>query len=777
MFENLPPLHRPTHDADTPRRRALNALGTVLGTLPPPWRVLRDASPSGEAAGLGVRFVALHPNFGIALVDLAPARPKAALAPLRSLLARGNGAIFTAREPPIAAVLLARDELPLAAARVEATLAELPPSGIANPAWPEIAIALIAASYPHMMPTDGGRRAIPASAYASQPNAAQRAPEAPVDAPPPRQETARSTTASTPAAPAAPPAGSRESAERAPARTAEAPSPTPEVPERAAARFGAGTPAIDVPRIDVPQFDPRRHDHGALEVPPAAIETPLATSAPEASQASADAAPSSEGEQPAETLPKPETAETPQPDTRQAARRKRAASPRNSRSRRPDPKPSFALPEIEIPRPDLSDGGEAWMPQDRAASGGPRLDVPRIDVPQPPAQPIPERAEAPRRRGEMPPLRFDRSPEGNPASDEPGFGLRGSGAAEPKQPHLRLVAERDPWPDDKRGTRGRKRGRPMLWVVGGTLSVIIAAVLAYPRVAGEPIDSTHLTQTSTAPSEPVPGSQQAATASPVAPEAAPQQAENAPAKAAPAPLPSPSPPTETAEAQPVAPQQSEQSNPAAAPHAATILPPVATLPETLPEKSIAEARHAAPVKPAPQAAREAAATPAPAPKPAAEAKAKSAHTPKLAKARRNAPEVTREAEAEIAPKPTPAPRRGVPPKASAPAIASAAIHPRDDTTQQAAPSDNSDSSDAAMVTIGGTSYVAGREPHFLGSLPSPAELASAPASASVSASPQADASPTPSDSPPAGPLPPSTDFAITPHGIMTPSGIVTPFGK
>ena len=101
MFENLPPLHRPTHDADTPRRRALNALGTVLGTLPAPWRVLRDASPSGEGAGLGVRFMALHPNFGIALVDLAPARPKAALAPLRALLTRGNGAIFTTREPPI----------------------------------------------------------------------------------------------------------------------------------------------------------------------------------------------------------------------------------------------------------------------------------------------------------------------------------------------------------------------------------------------------------------------------------------------------------------------------------------------------------------------------------------------------------------------------------------------------------------------------------------------------------------------------------------------------
>jgi hypothetical protein len=785
MFENLPPLHRPTHDADTPRRRALNALGTVLGTLPPPWRMLRDASPSGEGAGLGVRFVAIHPNLGIALVDLAPARPKAALAPLRSLLTRGNGTIFTGREPPIATVLLARDEIPLAAARVEATLAELPPSGIANPAWPEIAIALVTASYPHMMPTDGGRRAIAASGYGSQPNAAQRTPEAPAEAPPPRQETARSAAASTQAAPAAPPAGSRESTERRPAY-AKTPSPTPEAPEKAAARFGAGTPPIDVPRIEVPQFDPRRPDHAALEVPPAAIETPVAMGAPEVS--SADAAPPSEGEQRSEAPPKPETVETQQLDARQAARRKRTASPRNSRSRRSDPKPSFELPQIEIPQPDLNGGGEAWISRDRSAKGGPRFDLPRIDVPQPPSQQFQEGTET----GEAPPPRFDRLPEGHPASEESASGLRGTGAAEPKQPHLRLVAERDPiapWPGDKRGTARRKRGRPMLWVVGGTLSVIIAAVLAYPHFVGEPVDSTHLTQTSPAPSGPAPGPEQAATASPVAPEAAqqqaestpaqaapaPQQAENTPAQAAPGPQSSPSPPTETAEAKPVAPQQSEQSNPAAAPHAATILPPVATLPETLPEKSIAEARHAVPAKPAPQATREAAATPAPAPKPAAEAKAKSAHAPKLAKARRNAPEIAREAEAEIAPKPVPAPRRGVPPKASAPAIASAAIHPRNDNEQQAAPSDNSDSSDAAIVTIGGTSYVAGREPHFLGSLPSPAELASAPAS--VSASPQADASPAASDSPPAGPLPPSTDFAITPHGIMTPSGVVTPFGK
>src|SRR5690348_9701765 len=388
MFENLPPLRRPPHDADTPRRRALNALGSVLGTLLAPWRVLRYTSPSGESSGDGVRFIALHPNFGISLVDLAPARPKAALAPLRALLTRGNGTIFTAREPPIASVLLARDELPLAAARVEAALAELPPSGIANPAWPEIAIALVTASYPHMMPTDGGRRAIAPSAYASQPNPAQRAPEAPAEAPPPRAEASRSAPAA--AAEAAPPTGPRESA--------EPPSAVPQTPEEAATRIGTGMPPIDLPRIEVPQLDPHRPDHGTIEVPTASIETPIATGAPDAPQASADAAPPSEGEPPAEVPPKPETSETPPPEARQASRRKRGPSSRNSRPRRPDPKPFFALPQIDIPHPNLGGSVEPWMSQDRAAPGEPRFDLPRIDVPQPSSQAFSEQADAPRRR-------------------------------------------------------------------------------------------------------------------------------------------------------------------------------------------------------------------------------------------------------------------------------------------------------------------------------------------------------------------------------------------
>lgn len=773
MFENLPPLHRPTHDADTPRRRALNALGTVLGTLPAPWRVLRDASPSGEGAGLGVRFMALHPNFGIALVDLAPARPKAALAPLRALLTRGNGAIFTTREPPIASVLLARDELPLAAARVEASLAELPPSGIANPTWPEIAIALVTASYPHMMPTDGDRRAIAASAYASPPNPTQRAPEAPAEAPPPRREAARTAPAS--AAAAAPPAATRESAAPAARPAAAPPSPAPETPERAAASVSPGMPPIDLPRIEVPQLDPHRPDRGALEVPPAAIEIPVATApAPEAPPASGGADAANEDEQPTDA-PKPETSETLPPEARQAARRRRAASPRNSRSRRPEAKPSAELPQIEIPRPDLNGGGEAWLSPEHAASAEPRLDVPWIDVPQPPSQPIPEGVEAQSMSGEAPPHpRFERSRDETPAGASEGLGQTGS--AEPRPPRLRLVAERDPvgpWPDNRRSTNGRKRSRPVLWVVGGTLSVIIAAVVAYPHLAGEPVDVTQMTQASPAPSAPASGSQQDASNASPAPEAVPQQAENAPVKAAPAPQPSPSPPTETADAKPVAPQHAEQSNPAAAPHAATILPPVATLPETLPEESIAAAKPpAAPAKQATQPTREAAATPAP--KPATEAKAKPEHAPKLAKTRRAAPEVTREAEAEIAPKP--APKGGVPPKASGPAIASAAIHPRDDNPGQDTPSNQTDKSDASTVMIGGTSYVAGREPHFLGSLPLPAELASAPVPVSVTP-PADDAPPATSDMPPAGPLPPSTDFAITPHGIMTPSGVVTPFGK
>lgn len=159
MFQNLPPRHRPTDSSGTPRQRTLVALGAALGTLPAPWRVLRDNGSPADGSSLGASFIALHPQRGIALIDLAPARPRAAVGPLRMLLSRTGKPIFTAREPPIVPILLAREEIAQAATRVEAAFAELAPCAIRDPAWPQAAIAAITNASILVTPVEHARRA------------------------------------------------------------------------------------------------------------------------------------------------------------------------------------------------------------------------------------------------------------------------------------------------------------------------------------------------------------------------------------------------------------------------------------------------------------------------------------------------------------------------------------------------------------------------------------------------------------------------------------------
>lgn len=174
MFENLPPLHRPARNLDSPRQRALDVLGATLMTMPAPWTVLRDRLAASVGSGLGASFAALHPKLGIALIDLAPARPKNAIQSLRALLAGSGKEIFTAREPPIAAVLLARDEIPLAAARVEAALAALPPAPVWDEAWPDAAVALLKAEYAAVSLVTPRRRSASERAAAPSPSQPER---------------------------------------------------------------------------------------------------------------------------------------------------------------------------------------------------------------------------------------------------------------------------------------------------------------------------------------------------------------------------------------------------------------------------------------------------------------------------------------------------------------------------------------------------------------------------------------------------------------------------
>lgn len=179
----------------------------------------------------------------------------------------------------------------------------------------------------------------------------------------------------------------------------------------------------------------------------------------------------------------------------------------------------------------------------------------------------------------------------------------------------------------------------------------------------------------------------------------------------------------------------------APPRAATILPPIPTRPEA--ENAKAEAR-AAP------AAAAAVIAPSPAPAPAAPTpiSVPPAPTPKK-------PTPKKTASPENAPAKSASPMSA--PAATAPGIATGA-----------APQEAKDTNDVDVVTIGGTTYVEGREPRTLGNLAQPAQITSTP---------PADEGPTnqTNQKPGNAPPPPATDFSITPTGIMTPSGVVTPF--
>ena len=137
---------------------ALDELGTALLALRAPWTVLRDAEAAEGGNDFGASFVALHPEKGIALVDLAPARSNANIPWLRILLIHAGGGVFTLREPPIVAVRLSPEEIPKASTRIEAAFAEMPPCEIVEGDWPIQAIAALAAGNMNLMPlTPRGR--------------------------------------------------------------------------------------------------------------------------------------------------------------------------------------------------------------------------------------------------------------------------------------------------------------------------------------------------------------------------------------------------------------------------------------------------------------------------------------------------------------------------------------------------------------------------------------------------------------------------------------------
>ncbi len=152
MSERSAPDRPVTQPATAPSVPA--GLGAALATLPPPWTVFRQGGFSlfDGAAGeiYGGLYLALHPEKGVALVDLAPAQPGSAVPRLRTLLRQTGLAAFTADEPPIIALALTRGEMHTVAWRLAEAFSAATPCRIKNSAWTEIAAGALVARFPHL---------------------------------------------------------------------------------------------------------------------------------------------------------------------------------------------------------------------------------------------------------------------------------------------------------------------------------------------------------------------------------------------------------------------------------------------------------------------------------------------------------------------------------------------------------------------------------------------------------------------------------------------------
>ncbi|HKR20666.1 MAG TPA: hypothetical protein VJS41_11060 [Stellaceae bacterium] len=123
-------------------RRVVAQLHEALATLPAPWIVLANRRASGADGPPWVRFLALHPAKGIALVDTTAA--EAAKAPLEDFLARTG---FPALQPgalPIVPVAIGPDEVTAVAEILERVFVQGQPA-IGNPNWCDAVVELLLA--------------------------------------------------------------------------------------------------------------------------------------------------------------------------------------------------------------------------------------------------------------------------------------------------------------------------------------------------------------------------------------------------------------------------------------------------------------------------------------------------------------------------------------------------------------------------------------------------------------------------------------------------------
>lgn len=245
----------PQRVAPLAERRVAAQLREALGTLPAPWVVLANRRASGADGPPWVRFVALHPAKGIALVDTAAA--EAALAPLEDFLARTG---FPALQPgalPIVPVAIGPGEIGAVADIMDSAFPQGQPA-IGNPNWCDAVVELLL-SAPDLMLSPLRRSAQrPAATQPSQaepsfrpaPQSTRAEPPRPTAAAAPPQPPRAEPPQPAPAVPSRTPApeAENESIRLVPRRVARPtePQPQPEAPLRAAA---------EPPRTpDLPQF-------------------------------------------------------------------------------------------------------------------------------------------------------------------------------------------------------------------------------------------------------------------------------------------------------------------------------------------------------------------------------------------------------------------------------------------------------------------------------------------------------------------------------------------
>ncbi|MGH7012743.1 MAG: hypothetical protein ACREEL_01060 [Stellaceae bacterium] len=140
-------------------RRVAAQLREALAGLPAPWVVLANRRASGADGPPWVRFLALHPDKGIALVDTEAA--ETAVAPLEDFLARTGFPALQAGALPIVPVAVGAGEVAVVVDLFDAAFAPARAT-LGNPNWCEAVVELLLAA-PDLMLAPLRRGARPAA--------------------------------------------------------------------------------------------------------------------------------------------------------------------------------------------------------------------------------------------------------------------------------------------------------------------------------------------------------------------------------------------------------------------------------------------------------------------------------------------------------------------------------------------------------------------------------------------------------------------------------------